>query len=395
MGVGDVNGDGRMDLLEKDGWYEQPEKPQESGDWPHHDVNFANAGGAQMLVYDVNGDGVNDVITSLAAHGFGLAWYEQKRQGGESKFEPHQIMGQRAEENRYGVKFSELHALALADMNGDGVQDVVTGKRFWSHGRMGDPDRNDSAVLYWFELRRTAAGVDYVPHLIDGNSGVGTQVVATDVNADGLPDVIVGNKKGIFVELQVTKPATPEEIAAAEPKPLPPPKQAVASDPKDASGRKLNFDFETGDLTDWKAEGDAFAKAVIKGDAVAARRKDMRSAHAGEFWIGGYENGTDTATGKLASAPFTLTQPYLGFLIGGGSGKATRVEVVNAANGMVVATATGPDNEAMVRAYTDLRASQGATIFLRLVDEATSGWGHLNFDDVKFYDAPPANAKSF
>jgi len=199
MGVGDVNGDGKMDLLEKDGWFEQPASLAGDPEWVHHDVSFAGPGGAQMYAYDVNGDGRNDVITSLAAHGFGLAWYEQLGDGG---FEQHLIMGQKPEENPYGVKFSELHAIDLVDMNGDGLKDIVTGKRFWSHGRTGDPDRNDEAVLYWFELKREGRHVQYLPHRIDNNSGVGTQVVAGDINGDGRPDVVVGNKKGVFVFLQ-------------------------------------------------------------------------------------------------------------------------------------------------------------------------------------------------
>lgn len=210
MGVGDVNGDGRMDLLEKDGWYEQPASLAGDPEWVHHDFAFAGPGGAQMYAYDVNGDGRNDVITSLAAHGFGLAWYEQLSGGG---FEQHLIMGQKPEENPYGIKFSELHALDLVDMNGDGIKDIVTGKRFWSHGRMGDPDRNDDAVLYWFELKRDARNVQYIPHRIDNNSGVGTQVVAGDINGDGRPDVVVGNKKGVFVLLQEAA-ATPGSAPA-------------------------------------------------------------------------------------------------------------------------------------------------------------------------------------
>lgn len=173
-----------------------------------------------MYAYDVNGDGLNDVITSLAAHGFGLAWYEQLKGSGEIQFKQHLIVGQKPEENRYGVKFSELHALDLVDMNGDGLKDIVTGKRFWSHGRTGDPDRNDEAVLYWFELWRRPEGVDWIPHQIDNKSGVGTQIVAGDINGDGQPDVVVGNKKGIFVHLQQTKPATAAEWEAAQPKPL-------------------------------------------------------------------------------------------------------------------------------------------------------------------------------
>ena len=111
-------------------------------------------------------------------------------------------MNKDPKDNAYGVKFSEIHAIDLVDIDGDGLKDLVTGKRFWSHGRTGDPDRNDAAVLYWFKLTRKANGtVDFVPHLIDSESGVGTQVVAGDVNGDGLPDVVVGNKRGTFLFL--------------------------------------------------------------------------------------------------------------------------------------------------------------------------------------------------
>jgi hypothetical protein len=394
LGVGDVNGDGRADLLEKDGWWEQPASLEGDPAWKHHAFRFSGPGGAQMFAYDVNGDGLNDVITSLAAHAFGLAWFEQIRNDGRIEWKEHIIMGQRPEENRYGVKFSELHALDLVDMNGDGLKDIVTGKRFWSHGRLGDPDRNDEAVLYWFELNRGPQGVDYVPHRIDADSGVGTQIVAGDVNGDRLPDVVVGNKKGVFVLQQQVTPATAAEAEAARPKPLPPPKAATATPATAADGRKLNFDFESGDLTDWTPEGEAFVGAVVRGDAVAARRQDMRSGHAGDHWLGGYEKAGDKPTGTLTSAPFTLSQPYLGFLIGGGSSRATRVELLNAASGAVLATATGPDNEEMERVFFDVRAWQGALVRLRLVDEAVDGWGHLNFDDVLLYDAPPARARA-
>ncbi len=203
MGVGDVNGDKRLDLLEKDGWWEQPASLAGDPVWRFHKLPMGT-GGSQMHVYDVNGDGLNDIISALEAHGFGLAWYEQYREGSEIRFREHVFMNKDPKENKYGVKFSELHAIDLVDMDGDGVKDIVTGKRFWSHGRMGDPDRNDQAVLYWFKLVRGAdKGVDFVPYLIDNDSGVGTQVVATDINGDGLPDIVVGNKKGAFVHLQM------------------------------------------------------------------------------------------------------------------------------------------------------------------------------------------------
>lgn len=218
LGVGDVNGDGRMDLLEKNGWWEQPASLAGDPLWTFHPAGFGD-GGAQMYAYDVDGDGLNDVITSLAAHGFGLAWFRQVREGAEIRFERHLIVGKDPTENPYGIKFSEIHAIDLMDMDGDGLKDIVTGKRFWSHGRMGDPDRDSSAVIYVFKLEREAGKpVDWVPQLVDNNSGVGTQVVAGDVNGDGLLDIVVANKKGAFVHFQRSKTVTREDWEKARPK---------------------------------------------------------------------------------------------------------------------------------------------------------------------------------
>lgn len=236
MGVGDVNGDGRMDLIEKDGWWEQPASLAGDPVWVQHKTPFGG-GGAQMYAYDVNGDGWNDVITSLAAHGFGLSWFEQYREGAEIKFREHLLIGEKPEDSKYGVVFSEPHAIDLVDMDGDGLKDIVTGKRFWSHGRNGNLDRNDAAVSYWFKLVRGAdKSVDFVPYLIDNASGVGTQVVAGDINGDGLPDVVVGNKRGAFVLLQEKKTVTKEEWEKAQPKPIQPPGNAALPATADLRG---------------------------------------------------------------------------------------------------------------------------------------------------------------
>jgi hypothetical protein len=222
LGLGDVNGDGRMDVLEASGWWEQPASLEGDPTWTKHAVSF-NKGGSQMYVYDVNGDGLNDVITSIEAHGYGLAWYEQAKTADGITFKQHLLMGNKAEQNRYGVLFSQLHAVDLMDLDGDGLKDIVTGKRFWAHGSHGDADPAAPPVLYWFKLvRGPDKSVDFIPYLIDDNSGVGTQVMAGDVNGDKRPDIVVGNKKGTFVFLHEVKKVSQQEWEKAQPKPYSP-----------------------------------------------------------------------------------------------------------------------------------------------------------------------------
>ena len=109
------------------------------------------------------------------------------------------MLGSTPQESPQGVCFTQLHALAAADIDGDGLTDVVTGKRRWAHGPKGDAEPDAPPVLYWFKLVRDGkGGASFEPHLIDDKSGVGTQVTVADLNGDGRPDIAVANKLGVF-----------------------------------------------------------------------------------------------------------------------------------------------------------------------------------------------------
>jgi putative membrane-bound dehydrogenase-like protein len=178
----------------------------------------------------------------------------------------------------------------------------------------------------------------------------------------------------------------PFSISLSDP-PRPTPPEGVL--PVGADGKPLNFDFETGTLKDWTADGDAFKGQPIKGDTVAPRRGDMKSQHQGNYWIGGYEKLGDRPQGTLTSAPFKITHPWATFLIGGGASPDTRVELVLARNKEVISITSGQDEENLRPVAVDLTKHVGSEIFIRLVDRSSAGWGHINFDNFRFHSAKP------
>ena len=245
IGAGDVNGDGRNDILTPRGWFEAPADVRNAAwafhetDWQQHPIAASGtprgggppagrAAGAEfgapstppppaahfgfMYVMDVNGDGRRDVVTGMG-HDYGVCWYEQNADGSWT---------QRVIDNTW----SQAHAPTLADVNGDGQLDLVAGKRYFAHNGS-DPGEREPIGLYWYEFRRpaaaaasTAAGRGSAPamvwtrHIIDygGRMGGGMQTDVKDMDADGDLDVVSGGKAGLFVAENLTK--SPRRAAA-------------------------------------------------------------------------------------------------------------------------------------------------------------------------------------
>jgi hypothetical protein len=148
-----------------------------------------------MAVLDVDGDGDGDVVSALAAHQYGLSWFEQVD---ATHFTAHEILPPSAT----GMSFSQQHALSVGDLNGDGLPDIVTGKRYYAHpSTNADPGSTDPPVLYWFELSR-GPSAGFTPHLIHSDSGAGCNFAVRDVTGDGKLDIFVSNKRGTFLHTQ-------------------------------------------------------------------------------------------------------------------------------------------------------------------------------------------------
>ena len=204
LGVGDLNGDGQPDILERNGWWENPgAKATADGRWTFHPVAFSAGrnGGAQMIVTDVDGDGLADVLTSLDAHRFGLSWFQQCRgANGERTFLEHRILDDKPENSVGGLALGQMHALVLGQQAADGRPILYTGKRYWAHGPKGDANPQAAPLVIGLTWAKDAAGaIAFTPRVLDEDSGIGTQFVVADLNGDGRAEIVTANKKGVHI----------------------------------------------------------------------------------------------------------------------------------------------------------------------------------------------------
>ena len=192
IGAGDLNGDGRADVLTREGWYQAPADPR-SGTWTWHpDWNYKEHL-SFMHVHDVDGDKVPDIIAGNA-HDYGLFWLRKKADGTWEK---------RVIDNFW----SQVHAVMLVDMNGDGKLDILTGKRFLAHDF--DPGAREPNGIYWYETVPAPGGqgVQWVRHIIDYSTaaGAGMQLPTADIDGDGDLDFVAPGKSGLYLFENKTK----------------------------------------------------------------------------------------------------------------------------------------------------------------------------------------------
>ncbi|MFB3904656.1 MAG: HEAT repeat domain-containing protein [Acidobacteriota bacterium] len=185
VGAGDINGDGRVDIVSPRGWLEQPRRAEVPWIWhPQFDLGSASV---PILVCDVNRDHYPDLVYGNA-HGYGLYWLEQAPVGEKVQWQNHPI----------DTTWSQPHFLLQADLDGDGMEEIVTGKRYYAHNG-NDPGADHPLCVYAY--RYDARTDKWSRHRVHegGRVGFGISTMAGDIDKDGDMDLLAPGKSGLYL----------------------------------------------------------------------------------------------------------------------------------------------------------------------------------------------------
>jgi hypothetical protein len=205
MGFGDVNGDGRGDIVGAGGWLEAPED-RINGEWVWRaEFNLGRAS-VPFLVVDGDGDGDTDIIYTQG-HGYGVFWQEQiKNEAGERAWQEHEI----------DMSWSQGHEFLWEDLDQNGRKEAITGKRYWAHeGR--DPGATDPLVVYRYEFNPETKKWDRFTISSDDGVGIGLDFKAVDIDGDGDLDLVMPGRSGLHLLVNQLKSPEGEATPAAAP----------------------------------------------------------------------------------------------------------------------------------------------------------------------------------
>jgi hypothetical protein len=188
MAFGDLNNDGREDIVVATGWYERPEGDPLTDVWTWHPLWEDLHSSCPMLIRDFDGDGKSDLMWGRG-HDYGLyCWYGRGPDAdGKLQFD----------ETEIDSSYSQVHALHFADLDGDGRDEIISGKRYRAHND-GDPGGLDPPLICYYVW--TPGARTFTRHTInEGSVGTGLQIRTADLDGDGDLEIVVAGKEGTHI----------------------------------------------------------------------------------------------------------------------------------------------------------------------------------------------------